>query len=99
MAMSGTRKTLIIIGSIVVGLVLVVLIGLAVLVAAFRDTEPAIAQNSVLSLRVAGFLPDYVPDDPVRKLLGGTDQSLSKSRRAIQKSEGRQSNQGNHSAD
>ncbi len=77
MAMSGTRKTLIIIGSIVVGLVLVVLIGLAVLVAAFRDTEPAIAQNSVLSLRVAGLLPDYVPDDPVRKLLGGTDQSLS----------------------
>ncbi len=77
MAMSGTRKTLIIIGSIVVGLVLVVLIGLAVLVAAFRDTEPAIAQNSVLSLRVAGMLPDYVPDDPLRKLLGGTDQSLS----------------------
>ena len=77
MAMSGTRKTLIIIGSIVVGLVLVVLIALAVLVAAFRDTEPAIAQNSVLSLRVAGLLPDYVPDDPVRKLLGGTDQSLS----------------------
>lgn len=77
MAMSGTRKTLIIIGSIVVGLVLVVLIGLAVLVAAFRDTEPAIAQNSVLSLRVSGFLPDYTPDDPFRKLLGGTDQSLS----------------------
>ena len=77
MAMSGTRKTLIIIGSIVVGLVLVVLIGVAVLVAAFRDTEPAIAQNSVLSLRVAGMLPDYVPDDPFRKLLGGTDQSLS----------------------
>ncbi|HYJ88364.1 MAG TPA: signal peptide peptidase SppA [Pyrinomonadaceae bacterium] len=75
--MSGTRKTLIIIGSIVVGLVLVVLIGLAVLVAALRNTEPAIAQNSVLSLRVAGFLPDYVPDDPFRKLLGGTDQSLS----------------------
>jgi protease-4 len=77
MAMSGTRKTLIIIGSIVVALVLVVLIGLAVLVAALRNTEPAIAQNSVLSLRVAGFLPDYVPDDPFRKLLGGTDQSLS----------------------
>jgi protease IV len=77
MAMSGTRKTLIIVGSIVVGLVLVVLIGLAVLVAALRNTAPPIAQNSVLNLRVSGFLPDYVPDDPFRKLFGGTDQSLS----------------------
>ncbi len=77
MPMSGARKTLIIVGSIVVGLILMVLIGLAVLVAAFRNTEPPIAQNSVLTLRVAGMLPDYVPDDPFRKLLGGTDQSLS----------------------
>jgi protease-4 len=77
MAMSGTRKTLIIVGSIVIGLILVVLIGLAVLVAALRNTEPPIAQNSVLTLRVSGMLPDYVPEDPLLKLLGGTDQSLS----------------------
>jgi protease-4 len=77
MAMSGTRKTLIIITSILVALILVVLIGIAVLVAAFRQREPAIAQNSVLSLRVAGSMPDYVPDDPFRKFFGGSDQSLS----------------------
>lgn len=77
MAMSGTRKTLIIITSILVALILVVLIGIAVLVAAFRQGEPSIAQNSVLSLRVAGSMPDYVPDDPFRKLFGGSDQSLS----------------------
>ena len=77
MAMSGTRKTLIIITSIVVGLVLVALIGLAVLVAAFRHREPSIENNSVLALRVAGPLPDYVPDDPFRRFFGGPDQSLS----------------------
>ena len=77
MAMSRTRKTLLIVTSIVVALVLVVIIGLAVLVAAFRHREPPIADNSVLALRVTGSMPDYVPDDPFRKLLGGADQSLS----------------------
>ena len=77
MAMSRTRKTVLIITGVLVGLVLVALIGLAVLVAAFRGNEPTIADNSVLTLHVAGPLPDYVPYDPLRKLFGGTDQSLS----------------------
>ena len=77
MAMSGTRKTVLIITSVVVVLFLVVLIGLAVLVSAFRRGEPRIDNNSVLALRVAGSLPDYVPDDPLRRVLGNTDQSLS----------------------
>jgi protease-4 len=77
MAMSRARKTVLIITSIVVGLALVVLIGLAVLVAALRQSEPSIENNSVLALRVAGSLPDYVPNDPLRKLFGNTDQSLS----------------------
>jgi protease IV len=77
MAMSRTRKTVLIITSIVVALVLVVLIGLAVIVAAFRKNTPTIRDNSVLALRVAGPLRDYVPDDPFRKFFGGTDQSLS----------------------
>jgi protease-4 len=59
------------------GLVLVVLIGLALLVASFRRNEPSIENNSVLALRVAGSLPDYVAPDPLRKLFGNTDQSLS----------------------
>jgi len=77
MAMSRSRKTLLIITSIVVALILVVLIGLAVIVAAVRGSAPSVANNSVLSLRVAGTLPDYVPNDPFRKFLGGPDQSLS----------------------
>ena len=77
MAMSRTRKTVLIITSIVIGLVLVALIGLALLVAAVRSNEPRIADNSVLNLRVAGTLPDYVPYDPLRKFFGGADQSLT----------------------
>ncbi len=77
MAMSRTRKTVLIITGIVVSLVLVVLIGLAVLVAAFQHREPPIADNSVLSLHVAGNLPDYVPDDPFMRIFGGPQQSLS----------------------
>jgi protease-4 len=77
MAMSRTRKTVLIITGIVVGLVLVALIGLAVIVAAIRRNAPSIQDNSVLALHVAGALPDYVPDDPLRKFFGGPDQSLT----------------------
>jgi protease-4 len=77
MAMSRTRKTVLIITSIVLGLILLTLIGLALLVAAVRKSEPSIADNSVLSLRVAGSLPDYVPYDPLRRFFGGSDQSLT----------------------
>ncbi len=77
MAMSRTRKTVLIISSILVGLVLVVLIGLALLVAAFRQSAPSIKDNSVLALRVSGSLPDYLPDDPLRRFFGGPSQSLS----------------------
>jgi protease-4 len=77
MAMSRTRKTVLIITGVLVGLVLVALIGLAVLVAALRGSEPSIADNSVLTIHVAGALPDYVPNDPLRKFFGGPDQSLT----------------------
>ncbi len=75
--MSRTRKTVLIITGIVVVLVLVVLIGLAVVVATFRQGAPTIRDNSVLALHLTGSLPDYIPDDPLRKFLGGPDQSLS----------------------
>ena len=77
MAMSRTRKTVLIISSIVIALVLVALIGLALIVASFRQGGPSIESNSVLALRVAGSLPDYVAPDPLRRLFGSTDQSLS----------------------
>ncbi|MDQ3668095.1 MAG: signal peptide peptidase SppA [Acidobacteriota bacterium] len=77
MAMSRTRKTILIIGSILMALVLVALIGFALLLAAFGQRGPTIRDNSVLVLRVAGPLPDYVPDDPLRRFFGGTDESLT----------------------
>src|SRR5260370_38556128 len=77
MAMSGTRKTVLIIGGILAVLVLVALIGVAVIVSVFRKGEPSIRDNSVLALRVAGSLPDYTPDDPFKRFFGGPDQSLT----------------------
>ena len=77
MAMSRTRKTVLIITGVVVAVALVVVIGVALILAALRQSSPSIRDNSVLALRVAGPLPDYVPDDPLRKLLGAPDYSLS----------------------
>lgn len=77
MAMSRTGKTLLIISSILLVFVLVVVVGLAIIVAAFRQGAPTIRDNSVLALRVSGPLPDYVPEDPFRRFFGGSDQSLT----------------------
>jgi protease-4 len=77
MAMSGTKKTLLIIGGIVAVVVFVVLLGIAMIFAAFRKGEPSIRDNSLLALRVYGALPDYSPDDPFKRFFGGPDQSLT----------------------
>jgi len=75
--MSGTRKAVLIIFGILGALILVAFLGIAVLWAALRKGEPTIRDNSVLTLRVAGSLPDYTPDDPFKKYFGGPDQSLT----------------------
>src|SRR5205085_5482613 len=77
MAMSRTRKIVLIITGIVLVIFLFVVLGIALLFAAFHRGEPAIADNSVLLLRVSGSLPDYVPEDPVRKIFGSDEQSLT----------------------
>jgi protease IV len=77
MPMSTGRKVAVIISSILVGLVLIVVVGIAIVVSAIRGNRPSIQDNSVLVLRVAGPLPDYVPDDPFRRIFGGQPQSLS----------------------
>ncbi len=76
MAMSG-RKIILIIAGVVLVVAIVAVAGIALLVTSFRYSEPAVRNNSVLVLRVAGPLPDYVPYDPLRRFFGGTDQSLS----------------------
>jgi len=75
--MSSTRKVALIILGILGAIVLVCVIGVVLIWAAFRKSEPSIRDNSVLTLRVAGELPDYTPDDPLKKFFGGPDQSLS----------------------
>jgi len=77
MAMSGTKKALLIVGGIVAVFALVIVIGVAIVVSVFRKSEPTIRDNSLLTLRVAGSLPDYSPDDPFKKYFGGPDQSLT----------------------
>src|SRR5206468_11167992 len=77
MAMSKTRKVVLIISGIVIVLVLVFLLGIAIIVSAIRGNRPSIRDNSVLVLKISGPLPDYVPEDPIRKLFGGQPQSLS----------------------
>jgi protease-4 len=77
MAMSGARKTALIIAGILGVLLLVGILGIAVIWIALRQSEPTIRNNSVLALRVSGPLPDYSPDDPFKKVFGGPDQSLT----------------------
>jgi len=75
--MSGTRKTILIVGGIFVVLILFAVLGVALVWVALGKGEPTIHDNSVLALRVAGPLPDYTPDDPLKRFFGGPEQSLS----------------------
>jgi protease IV len=77
MAMSSSRKTVLIIGGIVLGVLLLGFICVAVMISMVRGSSPAIRDNSVLALRISGSMPDYLPEDPIRRLLGGDDQSLT----------------------
>jgi len=77
MAMSRTRKIVLIVSGLLVALVLVFIVGIALIFAALRGSEPSVKDNSVLALRIGGSLPDYVPEDPMRRLLGGSDESLT----------------------
>ncbi|HEY0386114.1 MAG TPA: S49 family peptidase, partial [Pyrinomonadaceae bacterium] len=77
MAMSRTRKIVLIIGGVLLALVLAVVVGLLLLFSIFRKSEPVIRNNSVLVLKVKGTLPDYVPEDALRRLFGSDDASLT----------------------
>jgi protease-4 len=74
--MSTTRKVVLTIGGILLGLVLIIVVGIAILVSALRGNRPSIRDNSVLALKISGAMPDYVPDDPFRRLFGSQPQSL-----------------------
>jgi len=77
MAMSTTRKVVLTISGIVLGLILIGFIGVAILVSAIRGQRPSIKDNSVLTLKVSGPLPDYVPENAFNHLFGTPPQSLT----------------------
>lgn len=77
MAMSRGRKTVLIIGGILLAVVLMAGLGVALIISAMRGGSPTIHDNSVLALRITGSMPDYLPEDPIRRLLGNNDQSLT----------------------
>jgi len=76
MAISRTSKVLLILGFVFVLVVVIGIIALALF--AERMGRPTVENNSVLVLKVAGDLPDYVPEEPLAKFLGiPQEQSFS----------------------
>jgi protease-4 len=68
MAMSKTKKVLLILGGLIFAFILVAIIGFAI---AFESMgKPDVPDNSVLVLRVSGSLPDYAPEDSTARLFG-----------------------------
>lgn len=68
MAMSRTRKVLLIVGGLIFVFILVAVIGIALIFESMG--KPSVPDNSVLVLRVSGSLPDYAPEDPTARLFG-----------------------------
>jgi protease-4 len=77
MAMSRTRKIVLIISAVVLGCGLLVVLAAALFISALRNSGPTIHDNSVLVLNVKGAMPDYVPADPLAHALGAEDNSLT----------------------
>src|SRR5919206_2449566 len=78
MPITRTGKVILIIAGIVLAIVLVVGLCIGLLVWSMRDTEPTVANNSVLVLKLDGDLPDYAPEDPfAARFFGRDDRSLT----------------------
>jgi protease-4 len=75
--MTRARKIALGILAVLAVVVVAVAVGIGLLFYSFKHREPAIPDNSVLALKIEGDLPDYVPDDITRRLLGQDDQSLT----------------------
>ena len=68
MAMSKTSKVFLILGGLLLVLLIVGLIGLILISRSVG--QPNVANNSVLVLKLAGDLPDYVAEEPLAKAFG-----------------------------
>lgn len=76
MAMTRTGKTVLWVVGILAALAVVAAVCLFAFVA-MLDNEPNVRDNSVLVLKVGGGLPDYVAEDPMNRLLGRDERSLT----------------------
>ncbi|MFN2454710.1 MAG: signal peptide peptidase SppA [Pyrinomonadaceae bacterium] len=72
--MSRTRKIVLVLLGVITVFVVVAAIGIALLYLAFRQDKPSIKDNSVLTLKIKGAMPDYAPNDPTRRFFGGGDE-------------------------
>ncbi|MBK6586813.1 MAG: signal peptide peptidase SppA [Acidobacteria bacterium] len=68
MAMSKTSKVFLILGGLLLVLLIVGVIGLVLISRSVG--QPNVASNSVLVLKLAGDLPDYVAEEPLAKAFG-----------------------------
>ena len=68
MAISKTGKLFLLLGGILAAILIVAVI--AVIVAARTMGRPDVPDDSVLVLDISGELPDYVPEQPLAKLVG-----------------------------
>ena len=73
MPITRTGKVILIIAGIVLAIVIVVGLFIGLLFWSVRDTEPVVASNSVLVLKLDGSLPDYAPEDPFAARFLGRD--------------------------
>lgn len=77
MAMSRTRKIVLIVSGVLLGCLLLGVLMIALFISALRNSGPSIEDNSVLVLNIKGSMPDYVTEDPLAKALGAEDNSLT----------------------
>ena len=68
MAMSTTRKVVLIIGGTIFAFILVAIIVFALIISSMGNKS--VPENSVLVLNVSGSLPDYAPEDPMARIFG-----------------------------
>lgn len=75
--MSRKQKIALIISGVLILILILALAVVALIVSAVRGSEPVVRDNSVLTLKIEGSLPDYVPEDPIRKIFSEDNQSLT----------------------
>jgi protease-4 len=77
MAMSRTRKIVLIIVGVLLASFLLAVLAVALFISSLRNSGPTIRDNSVLVLSIKGSMPDYVAEDPLAKAFGADDNSLT----------------------